>query len=44
MVWALDRGKRDARTETLRSPVVYNLEPVGRSLLNDTIATPSDYR
>jgi alkylation response protein AidB-like acyl-CoA dehydrogenase len=40
----LDRFWRNARTETLHSPVAYKLEEVGRFFLNDTIATPSDYR
>jgi alkylation response protein AidB-like acyl-CoA dehydrogenase len=40
----LDRFWRNARTETLHSPVAYKREEVGRSFLNDTIATPSDYR
>lgn len=40
----LDRFWRNARTETLHSPVAYKLEEVGRFFLNDEIATPSDYR
>jgi len=40
----LDRFWRNARTETLHSPVAYKLDEVGRFFLNDTIATPSDYR
>jgi alkylation response protein AidB-like acyl-CoA dehydrogenase len=40
----LDRFWRNARTETLHSPVASKLEEVGRFFLNDTIATPSDYR
>jgi hypothetical protein len=40
----LDRFWRNARTETLHSPVAYKLEEVGRFFLNGTIATPSDYR
>ncbi len=40
----LDRFWRNARTETLHSPVAYKLEEVGRFFLNDTVATPSDYR
>jgi alkylation response protein AidB-like acyl-CoA dehydrogenase len=40
----LDRFWRNARTETLHSPVAYKLEEVGRFFLNGTAATPSDYR
>jgi alkylation response protein AidB-like acyl-CoA dehydrogenase len=40
----LDRYWRNARTETLHSPVAYKIEEVGRFFLNGTIATPSDYR
>ncbi|HMJ34448.1 MAG TPA: acyl-CoA dehydrogenase family protein [Baekduia sp.] len=40
----LDRFWRNARTETLHSPVAYKIEEVGRSFLNDTIAKPSEYR
>lgn len=40
----LDRFWRNARTETLHSPVAYKLEEVGDYFLNGTIATPSDYR
>jgi alkylation response protein AidB-like acyl-CoA dehydrogenase len=40
----LDRFWRNARTETLHSPVAYKLEEVGRFFLNGTIAAPSDYR
>jgi alkylation response protein AidB-like acyl-CoA dehydrogenase len=40
----LDRFWRNARTETLHSPVAYKLEEVGGFFLNGTIATPSDYR
>jgi alkylation response protein AidB-like acyl-CoA dehydrogenase len=40
----LDRFWRNARTDTVHSPVAYKAEEVGRFFLNDTIATPSDYR
>lgn len=40
----LDRFWRNARTETLHSPVAYKREEVGRFFLNGTLATPSDYR
>lgn len=42
--FGLDRFWRNARTETLHSPVAYQREEVGRFFLNGTIATPSDYR
>jgi alkylation response protein AidB-like acyl-CoA dehydrogenase len=40
----LDLFWRNARTHTLHSPVAYKLEEVGRMFLNDTLATPSEYR
>lgn len=40
----LDRFWRNARTDTVHSPVAYKAEEVGGFFLNDTIATPSDYR
>jgi alkylation response protein AidB-like acyl-CoA dehydrogenase len=40
----LDRFWRNARTDTVHSPVAYKAEEVGDFFLNDTIATPSDYR
>jgi alkylation response protein AidB-like acyl-CoA dehydrogenase len=40
----LDRFWRNARTETLHSPVAYKLEEVGRVFLSDEPLTPSDYR
>ena len=40
----LDLYWRNARTDTLHSPVAYKIDEVGRFFLNDTLPTPSAYR